>query len=89
MYFYLKDNFKVERRNKDVILIDDKENKEFYLRGDNLITKKTMYRRIFSPSRKEYLNNKIENDNHIYSYILMPHIKNRVKCQINSKRASL
>lgn len=89
LYFQLNDNFKVKRINKNVILTNDKNNKEIYLRGDNLITKKTMYRRIFFPSFKEYLNSKIENDNHIYSYILMPHIKSAAKCQLNSKRASV
>jgi len=89
LYFQLNDNFKVKRIHKDVILTDKKDNKEICLRGDNLITKKTMYRRIFSLSLKEYLNRKIENDNHIYSYFLMPHIKGVAKCQINSKRASI
>lgn len=87
LYFKKIDKFNVKRENKYIILTDVKENKEFYLSGDNLITKKTMFMRIFS--RKEYLNNKIENDNHIYSYILMPHIINRARCQINSKRASV
>lgn len=54
LYFQLNNNFKIKRSNKDVIITDDKENREFFLRGDNLITKKTMYERIFSPSRKDY-----------------------------------
>ena len=35
LYFQLNDNFKVKRINKNVILTNDKNNKEIYLRGDN------------------------------------------------------
>jgi len=87
LYFQSDNNFLIQREYKYVILTEKNENKKFYLRGDNLITKKKMFLKIFS--RYEYLKNKIENDNHIYFFILMPHILKKSKCQINSKRASV
>lgn len=87
LYFEKDYRFEVKREGDYVILNDIKKNKKFNLRGDNLITKKKMFIKMFG--RKKYLNEQIENDNHIYSYILMPHIPNIARCQINSKRASV
>lgn len=56
------------------------------LRGDNLITRKQMYNRVFEKNMSKKL--EPQNNGDIYSFIIMPHIKYKARCQINSKRAS-
>lgn len=81
---YLIESDKITRIGKNIYF---DSSKKIALRGDNLVTRKQMYIRMFS--REKYLKEKIENDQHIYSYMLIPHNSADGRCQLNSKRASV
>lgn len=86
LYFADKEKYSYELKYNVVLLKSLHEENKIVLRGDNLITRKQMYNRVFKRQISE--EQKPGNNNDIYSFILMPHIKNSVRCQINSKRAS-
>ena len=70
------------KRKTNTICITKKEI-EIVLRGDNLLTRKQPFKKIY---KKNIAN--IENEENIIAYTLMPHISKGGRCQINSKRAT-
>lgn len=83
--FYSNKDFHVTRHGKNIELISN--NIKVNLRNDTLITYKQMYKRLFG--LKKYKQAHIENDEHLYSFMPLPHIVGGSRCQLNSKRASL
>lgn len=85
---YFADNKKYNcKMDGNVVLLNNLNcEQNICLRGDNLITRKQMYNRVFEKNMSKKL--KPQNNGDIFSFILMPHIKYSARCQINSKRAS-
>jgi hypothetical protein len=71
----------INRVGNSVII--EKSDKQIVLRGDNLVTRKQVLRKVYKNIRGENTNEK-----NICAYTLMPHIIGDERCQINSKRAT-
>ncbi|MBQ8946475.1 MAG: hypothetical protein IJ058_06610 [Lachnospiraceae bacterium] len=61
------------------------KDRDIWFSGDNLITRKQMYRRIF---KKKQIDTGIQNDKEFVSYIILPFIKGNRYSGVNSLRAA-
>jgi hypothetical protein len=75
------------KRIGNEINIEIKDSKdEIWLRGDNLITRKQMYKMLCGKPKEP-----VDNDHHLYSFIVLPYIRKEGmgRNQLNSKRATV
>ena len=86
----IKDEIKIFFRDKAKQFVF--EDKYYYLKGtniclsgDNLITKKQMWRRIY---HKRKTTDGVDNDNVLSAYIVLPRIKNDYRSNVNNLRSS-